>query len=100
MKQALRKWTSTALAMLLLLGLTACGGASKEAATESYSTNSSSKLDYESPQMEEMKGEIGFENTVTEGAADQVDVLAGRKLIYTYRAEMQTLEFDETIASI
>lgn len=107
MKGTMKRWMSTALASLLLLGLTACGGASQGAMTESYETNSSSKfessMDMEMPE-EEMKEELGFENTITEdsaaGSAEQQDVLAGRKLIYTYRAEMQTLEFEETVASI
>ncbi len=109
MKGTMKRWTGMALALLLLLGLTACGGASKEAMTESVTTSGSanskleSSMDMEMPK-EEMKGELGFENTITEesttGSAEQQDALAGRKLIYTYRAELQTLEFEESIAAI
>ena len=98
----MKKWTSLMLTLLLLFGLTACGAASDNAMTESYtgSTNGSdmkfeSSMDAEAPALKE---ELGFENVETEESADSA--LAGRKLIYTYNADLQTLKFEETLEQL
>jgi len=104
MKQKMQKWTSLLLAMLLLiLSLTACGASSNEVTTESATGSwNGSDMKYEDSMDAEMpKEELGFESAPEEmDKGEQNDALAGRKLIYTYRAEMQTLEFEETVASI
>ena len=108
MKRKMQKKTSFLLTLLLLIGLLSGCGASTEASmavTQGTASNKSeSAMDMEMP-MEEMKEELGFDNNMAEAEEmkseeAQNDALAGRKLIYTYRAEMQTLKFEETVASI
>jgi len=104
MKQRMQKWTSLLLAMLLLtLSLTACSASRNEVTTESATGSwNGSDMKYEDSMDAEMpEEELGFESAPEEmDKGEQNDALAGRKLIYTYRAEMQTLEFEETVASI
>lgn len=104
MTRKLQKWTSLLLAMLLLtLSLTACGASEvmTESATGSWN-GSDNKYD-QSVDAEMPKEELGFESApeAEEMANEnQSDALAGRKLIYTYRAELQTLEFEKTIEEL
>lgn len=104
MTRKLQKWTSLLLAMLLLtLSLTACGASESmtESVTGSWS-GSDNKADYVTD-AEMPKEELGFENAPeAEEMANEnrSDALAGRKLIYTYNADLQTLTFDETIEKL
>lgn len=106
MKRKLQKWTSLLLAMLLLtLSLTACGASASdmamtESVTDSWGGNKSEQsMDAEMPK-EEMKEELGFETAAPETEEMSSEALAGRKLIYTYRADLQTLEFEKTIEAL
>jgi len=104
MKQRMQKWTSLLLAMLLLtLSLTACSASRNEVTTESATGSwNGSDMKYEDSMDAEMpEEELGFESAPEEmDKGEQNDALAGRKLIYTYNADLQTLAFDETLEKL
>ena len=70
MKRRIQRKTGLLLTLLLLAGLLTGCGASDMAVTEGFtsSNKAESSMDMEMPK-EEMKEELGFENTITEDSA-------------------------------
>ncbi|MGM9638596.1 MAG: DUF4349 domain-containing protein [Butyricicoccaceae bacterium] len=92
MKRQSARILSMMLALLMLSVLTACG-ASDSAKSEtggSMSFDNSTSMEYDTPM------EMGMSESQTEAG----EALSQRKIIYTYSAELQTLEFDQTLEQI
>ena len=92
MKRQSARILSMMLALLMLSVLTACG-ASDSAKSEtggSMSFDNSTSMEYDTP----------MEMGMSESQTDAGEALSQRKIIYTYSAELQTLQFDETLEQI
>lgn len=97
MKHPIKGILALLLVLLMSIGMTACGssGYKSDAAapTESVTWDNGAGQAVDMETTENMKGEaLGLQNTA--------EALGPRKIIYTYSAELQTLQFDETLAQI
>lgn len=97
MKHPLKGILAVLLVLLMSIGMTACGSSSYKsdsaAPTESVTWDNSAGQAVDMETTENMKGEeLGLQNTA--------EALGQRKIIYTYNAELQTLQFDETLSQI
>ena len=83
------------LALTMLLSLTACGAASKTAASSANSRPA------DTVSMTEVKGDFDADtNGYDEGRDSGGGVLENQKIIYTGDINLETTEFDETVKAL